>query len=33
MNSSVVAKMDKAAADNRERQRMHSEKCKFMAFD
>lgn len=33
MNSSVVAKMDKAAADNRERQSMHSEKCKFMAFD
>lgn len=33
MNSSVVAKMDKVMADDRERQSMHSEKCKFMAFD
>lgn len=33
MNSSVVAKMDKVMADDRETQSMHSEKCKVMAFD
>lgn len=33
MNSSVVAKMDKVMADDRETQGMHSEKCRITAFD